>query len=952
MSGLCVKNTSPTVRSGKVTAPLYQLSSFVPPIKILSVEIVVSLLYGKASHYASFQQKFDSKFVNNFAALQFKFNRNKFVNCSQGSFITQKCLRRLGLRFTLSKMHVKGINPGVESISPGFSECLIRPRNSSIEQQKIIAHVLPNITGDQPSNPVDISRWKHISNLNLADPDFNSSHRVEMLLGGDVYATLLRPGVLLGTNPGEPAAINTIFGWVINGPVDFRVPSVVNTYCTIMEPEPLEVSLKRLWELEEVPNESFANPDDIQCERLYAASVTRGENGRYTVALPFKMQKTEFPNSRDIAVRRFLLLENRLIRNPALQQEYVQFMRDYLDSNHMSRAPPLPENSVQNYYIPHHCILRPDSSSTKLRVVFDASAKASNGQSLNDTLYSGPKLLQDIVKVLLKFRLHRVVFTADIRQMYRQILISPKDRDFQRIIWRSSPDDALEEYVLNTVTYGISSAPFLAIRTLLQLADDEQGRFPGAAEILRTDVYMDDIVTGCHSTAEALELQDQLIKLLQIGQFELRKWASNSSLVVDHLDPNLRQVTLEFDQNKSNSLIKILGLQWLPSPDTFSFKVNLKDHACTKRNISSEVARIFDPLGFLAPLTFFAKHLIQHLWCLGLSWDDVPPQEVIDRWGQYLAQLPEVSEIKINRHLSIGSQLSCELHGFCDASEIGFAAAVYLRVTTADNEVSVNLVMAKTPLKRRSLPQLELCGAQLLSKLIKYVRSIYESVCSFASVTAWTDSMIVLGWLRSSPHRWKTFVSNRVAYIQEKISPASWRYIRSSDNPADCASRGLLPAELKIHPLWWNGPTWLCQQPDNWPIEPSTAPPTALTPGHFLTLAPLTCLPEPNLEHVKLNRLSRWQLLQRMHQSFWDRWHREYLHTLQQRSKWHKPQTDLSRGTLVLIKNDQVPPLQWNLGRVEDIHPGADGVIRVAIVKTNGGSFRRPVVKLCPLPSQ
>jgi hypothetical protein len=173
--------------------------------------------------------------------------------------------------------------------------------------------------------------------------------------------------------------------------------------------------------------------------------------------------------------------------------------------------------------------------------------------------------------VLLKFRLHRVVFTADIRQMYRQILIFPKDRDFQRIIWRLSPDDALEEYVLNTVTYGISSAPFLAIRTLLQLADDEQGRFPGAAEIIHTDVYMDDIVTGCHSTAEAFELQDQLIKLLQIRQFELRKWASNSPHVIVHLDPNLRQVTLEFDQDKSNSPIKILGLQWLPSPDTFSF---------------------------------------------------------------------------------------------------------------------------------------------------------------------------------------------------------------------------------------------------------------------------------------------------------------------------------------------------------------------------------------------
>jgi hypothetical protein len=380
----------------------------------------------------------------------------------------------------------------------------------------------------------------------------------------------------------------------------------------------------------------------------------------------------------------------------------------------------------------------------------------------------------------------------------------------------------------------------------------------------------------------------------------------------------------------------------------------------------SEVARIFDPLGFLAPLIFFAKHLIQHLWCLGLSWDDVPPQEVIDRWGQYLAQLPEVSEIKINRHLSIGSQLSCELHGFCDASEIRFAAAVYLRVTTPDSEVSVNLVMAKTkvaPLKRRSLPQLELCSAQLLSKLIKYVRSIYESVCSFASVTAWTDSMIVLGWLRPSPHIWKTFMSIRVAYIQEKID---WDF-----NPPSAPHFGGLweagVKSVKTHLRRVVGSQILTFEELNTvlvqieavlnsrPLCPLSSDPndlTALTPGHFLTLAPLTCLPEPNLEHVKLNCLSRWQLLQRMHQSFWDRWHREYLHTLQQRSKWHKPQTDLSRGTLVLIKNDQVPPLQWNLGRVEDIHPGADGVIRVATVKTNGGSFQRPVVKLCPLPSQ
>jgi hypothetical protein len=299
-------------------------------------------------------------------------------------------------------------------------------------------------------------------------------------------------------------------------------------------------------------------------------------------------------------------------------------MQDYLEAGHMSLAPPAMGTTARSYYIPHHCVQKPDSASTKLRVVFDASAKCANGQSLNDTLHTGPKFLQDIVRVLLNFRLHRVVFTAEVRQMYRQISIAPNDQEFQRIIWRSSPDDALQDYYLNTVTYGVCSAPLLAIRTLLQLASDEQSRFPRAAAVVRSDIYMDDIVTGCDSVQDALELQEQLIKLLQCGQFELRKWASNALPLLEHLDSSFRQDVRDFDSGDSVASMNILGLQWLPSQDVFSFKVKPTDRTCTKRTILSEIARIFDPLGFLSPLTFFAKHLIQQLWCLGLSWDETP----------------------------------------------------------------------------------------------------------------------------------------------------------------------------------------------------------------------------------------------------------------------------------------------------------------------------------------
>lgn len=128
---------------------------------------------------------------------------------------------------------------------------------------------------------------------------------------------------------------------------------------------------------------------------------------------------------------------------------------------------------------------------------------------------------------------------------------------------------------------------------------------------------------------------------------------------------------------------------------------------------------------------------------------------------------------------------------------------------------------------------------------------------------------------------------------------------------------------------------------------------SALTPGHFINLSPVSALPEPDITNIKISRLNRWQLLQQMHQHFWNRWHREYLHTLQQRQKWLKdPQTTVNEGTLVVIKNELAPPLKWRLARIIKLHPGTDGVARVATVRTANGVFQRPLVKLCPLPNQ
>lgn len=447
------------------------------------------------------------------------------------------------------------------------------------------------------------------------------------------------------------------------------------------------------------------------------------------MSLPFRQERASLGNSYDQALRRFLNLEIRLHKNRELFVQYSEFIRDYIDQGHMSKIK-ANEMGIGKYYIPHHCVLKPESVSTKLRVVFDASAKAACGSSLNDNILVGPPLQTDIVNILLKFRLYNVTFTADIRQMYRQILVLPADRDYQRILWRFNIGDELSEYRLNTVTYGVGSSPYLAIRTLKQLVLDEGKHFPLAAKILDSSIYVDDVVSGAETVEEAVSIIQQLIQLLSKGCFELRKWSSSHPEALSGIPAQHHQF-YNFDRENSN--LKVLGLQWDPSSDCFSYRVDERERPATKRIVLSEMARIYDPLGFLSPLTLVAKCIMQATWSRGLSWDEALPPDLKRKWDQYKEELSMLSSFKLPRRIVRDNVTKFEWHVFCDASEAGYGTVVYLRQFT-ETGIHVRLVCGKSkvsPLKVISIPRLELCAAVLGSNLIEY---LLENISRYSSI--------------------------------------------------------------------------------------------------------------------------------------------------------------------------------------------------------------------------
>ena len=459
-------------------------------------------------------------------------------------------------------------------------------------------------------------------------------------------------------------------------------------------------------------------------------------------------------------------------------------MTDYEDLGHMKRVHHKIE-SPKTYVLPHHAVIRPDSN--KLLVVYDASQQTAGGKSLNDFLNIDSRLQKDITTILLCWGTFQHDFTADIIKIAHQRI-------------------CLTHRYLRHRLCAVSRHPSA------QAAGSRRRRaFSTRRAALTEHTYVNDILT----LKEAQRVKTEVQAILGTAGMHLDQWAANNnSLLLDGEHVTSTEVNL----CEMNSAVSTLGLRWRPHTDCFQYQLQRRDHLghVAKRIILGEVARLYDLRGWLAPIVVRAKMLLQLLWITGDAWDVPVKPEIAQRWMEFREQLSSLERLRIPRWVRANSNNAWTLHGFSDASEKAYAAALYRVIDPGTPGASSSLLAAKSkvaPVKTQSLPRLELCGALLLCRLMHKIlgdlqRTNLASYC-------WWDSQVVLAWLRCRPNSWKTFVANRVCEILTTLPSAHWRHVKSALKPAGLATWGMILDQLAESSLWWNGSSFIREAEDS-----------------------------------------------------------------------------------------------------------------------------------------
>ena len=731
-----------------------------------------------------------------------------FDTGSDRSYVSSRLIQRLNPKWVgsqpVSYVAFGNLKPGPGKLRNIYE---IGLRGLKGEESPIEVTEVPTICPPlyRPSLPCEVSAL--FGDLEFADMPEGKLCDIDILIGLDVYWKLVLPEVKRPTTGEGYVAQRTLFGWIISGagPTPDRQAGTLSHQLLCLNDLP-EAVVRSFWDLESIGITGSEQPVTDPVVKKFEEAISFS-NGRYEVALPWKVKPPKLLDNEKLARQRLQGLSKRLAKNPVLECQYNQALQE-MENNKVIEEVPAEEREspYPTFYMPHRPVVKESSTSTRVRPVFDASATGFNGVSLNDCLETGPSMIPNLAETLVRFRRWPVALTADVSKAFLQIGVRREDRDVHRFLWNR--DGMIRVMRFLRVPFGNKSSPFLlnaTIRHHLASLDTTQ-----VVTELQENLYVDDWLSGADEEFQACDMLKEATEIMEQAGMILAKWGSNSSAVSELL---YREFEGKYTEDES---IKVLGMKWASSNDHFSFNgVEVSSDLCiTKRAVLSILARLFDPLGFLTPYVMVVKCLFQDLWKMGLEWDEPVPEGMQKRFRQWVEGLSTIRGWEIPRSYTGQSWRDIkdiELQAFGDASEVGYGACVYVRVRMKDDTWVASLVMSKAkvaPLKRVTLPRLELLGAVLCARLLVFVRRALK-LDENVGYRCWTDSRVALAWIQSEASRWKTFIANRVAEIQGLTNPSQWAHCPGQENPADMVTRGVQAQELVSSHLWLKGPGFL-----------------------------------------------------------------------------------------------------------------------------------------------
>ena len=730
---------------------------------------------------------------------------------STSTFVTQRLVRKLNLKCEKSRHSVATIGNGRTAVSETVSFD-IRPLAGGQSHHVRRAYVVSDIPARLPGAAFDISQYPYLSGLPLNH--VFSSAPVDLLIGPE-YPDLTRPleTRCCDSKPNQPYATRTQLGWTLQGPLMGTVSCGLSV--SHVQLNQLEQKVTSLWHIEREDEEvRHWSIEDAGVYDLWEEKVTF-KDGHYELPIPWKDETPAFPSNMHQAKTRLASTLRRL-RRTGMYDRYDAEMQKMLNSGYAEEVPEveLTRSDGKLWYLPHHPVFH-EAKPDKVRIVHDCAA-ACQGISLNSQCHRGPDLVNKLLHVLLRFRRYQCAVTADIQAMYMQVKVPHDDRDCLRFLWYVK--DRVTEFRMSSHLFGgvwCASSSTFALRQTLH--DHDTG--VSVRRAVLESMYVDDLLCSTKTTEEAADLVKGLKNVLLKGGFNITKFMATEEESLSSLPEEDR--TQNDKVCMTDAVCKALGIQWALHEDVFMYEAKAikPDITLSRRHLLSCVSSLYDPLGLVIPVIIAGRMLFQEATRLKLTWDEPIPEPLRSQWNSWIESLSRLPILRFPRCILPSPVVDgvAELHHFCDSSSRAYGACTYIRTVGPTGQVRVTLLQARgrlAPLHAITIPRLELCSAVLAVKLDVLARRVLG--VDLLPSTFWTDSQIVLSYLRSKTARLRVFVANRVSYILSNVKAQQWKFIAGKENPADLITRGATPEKLEVTPGWQAGPAFLSLHRCHW----------------------------------------------------------------------------------------------------------------------------------------